>query len=200
MRRREVDGEPRSRRTIYLLTGATVVAVVAVVVGVVLLLSPRGAPSPEAALIERVGEPAEDRRVIANRRWGDGRLILLAYDRGNAHRLALGYAGRRGDDWHLVAFTEETVKSNDVVVASLLLASSEGSEGQPPWSAAAGELSDERIEKVEIRWASGDVTSAERSNGGYLVLQQGTTTPLEARYLSGDGVEIAKVPIEGSRR
>lgn len=167
---------------------------------VVFVAIPGGAPSANQAILERLeerGDP-DTPRVLVNHGWGEGRLILGAYRRGEDLRLALGFVIERGRGWQLAGYTEETVTSRDVGVGSLLVASSEGGDGQPPWSVAAGHLVDQRVQEVEISWASGDVSSSSRKNNAYLVIQEGTTVPLEARYLSGDGVEIAKVPIEGS--
>lgn len=188
------------RRKLMWIIGGAVLGLAAIAVVIVLVIGPGGASSPSAAILERMGdEPGGDApRVLVDRDWGDGRFVLASYGGSDEHRLALGFAIEQAGGWRLAAYTEETVSSKDVVVASLLVASSEGGSGQPPWSAAAGEISDDRIVRVEIRWASGEVTSAPRTNGAYLVLDQGTTTPLEARYLAKDGTEIAKVPIEGA--
>lgn len=188
------------RRKLVWIIGGGVLAVAAIVAVIVLVIAPGGAASPSAAILERISDdPGGDApKVLVDREWGEGRFVLASYGGSDEHRLALGFAVEQAGGWRLAAYTEETVKSTDVVVASLLVASSEGGTGQPPWSAAAGEISDDRVVRVEIRWASGAVTSAPRTNGAYLVLDEGTTTPLEARYLAKNGTEIAKVPIEGA--
>lgn len=188
------------RRKLVWIIGGGVLAAAAIVVVLALVIAPGGATSPGAAVLERISDdPGGDTpRVLVDREWGDGRFVLASYGGSAEHRLALGFALEHAGGWRLAAYTEETVKSTDVVVASLLVASSEGGTGQPPWSAAAGEISDDLVVRVEIRWASGEVTSAPRTNGAYLVLNEGTTTPLEARYLSKTGTEIAKVPVNGS--
>jgi hypothetical protein len=189
------------RRKLVMFIGAGIVLLTAAALVVVFVLLRSGAPSAEQAMLQRVRGSADpgSAKILVNRAWGDGRLVLTRYDQGTQHRLALGFTIERSRGWRLAAYTEETVEPTDVVVGSLLVASSEGGEGQPPWSAAAGQIKDNRIVRVEIRWASGDVTSAQRRNGAYLVLLEGTTTPLEARYLAKDGTEVAKVPIEGAR-
>ncbi len=186
------------RKQVWIIGGGVLVAA-AIALAVILLFLPGGASSPSAAILERIGDNgAGEAKVLVDREWGEGRFVLASYGGSGEHRLALAFAIEQGGGWRLAAYTEETVSAKDVVVASLLVASSEGGAGQPPWSAAAGEISDDRIVRVEVHWASGSVTSAPRTKGGYLVLDEGTTTPLEARYLAKDGTEIAKVPIEGS--
>lgn len=170
----------------------------AVVLVVVFVVLPGGADTPHAAILDRVHETATPgtSKVLISREWGEGRLVLASFENGNDHRLALGFVVERGRGWRLAAYTDEKADRKDVVVGSLLVASSEGGTGQPPWSAAAGELRGTNIARVEIRWASGATSSAETKGNAYLVIQQGTTTPLEARYFGEDGTEIAKVPIE----
>jgi hypothetical protein len=188
------------RRRLIWIIGAGVLAVIAAVLIVVFLVLPGGEPSANAAILERMENraDADTPRILNGQEWGDGRLILAAYRTGEDLTLALGFVVSDGSGWRLAGYTEEGVKSNDVGVGSLLVASSEGGPGQPPWSVAAGHLVDTRVKRVEIRWASGDVSAAPRRKNSYLVVQRGTTTPLQARYLGDDGIEIAKVPIEGS--
>ncbi len=188
------------RRRLLWIIGAGILPLLAVVLVVVFVVLPGGAESPNEAILERVNENADPGtpKVLVGREWGEGRLVVASFENGDDHRLALGFVIERGRGWRLAAYTEETVDRKDVVVGSLLVASSEGGAGQPPWSAAAGELRGTNIARVEIRWASGATSSATVRDNAYLVIQEGTTTPLEARYLTGDGTEIAKVPIEGS--
>lgn len=193
MRRRPIEVLPQRR--VLLTVAGVVVAIAAAAVVVLLFVRPGGADTPNEAVIDRIGERADEApTILVNRDWGEGRLVLTSYDSGDEHRLALAFALRQ-NGWRLAAYTEETVELDDVGVGSLLVTSHEGGAGQPAWSAAAGELRDERIERVEIRWASGAVTSAPRTNDAYLVLSPGTTTPLEARFLGRGGTEIARVPI-----
>lgn len=182
------------------IIGAGVLPILVVTLVVVLLVLPTGAASAKDAILERVQEKADpsSAKVLISRRWGDGRLVLASYESGKDHKLALGFTIKQARGWRVAAYTDETVEKTDVVVGSLLIASSEGGAGQPPWSAAAGELRGHGIAQVEVRWASGDVTSGTRRNDAYLVVQEGTTTPLEARYLGEEGAEVAKIPIEGS--
>jgi len=187
------------RRLIWIIGAGLLVAVAAALVAVFVVL-PGGAASADAAIIERMEDraDADTPRVLYNEKWGDGRLVLAAYRRGEELRLALGFVIEQSKGWRLAGYTEETVKSDDVGVGSLLVASSEGGTGQPPWSVAAGHLVDKRVKRVEVRWASGEVSAGPRRKNSYLVIQEGTTTPLEARYVAEDGTEIAKVPIESS--
>jgi hypothetical protein len=185
------------RRTHVLLIGGAVAFIAALALLVVLIVRTGAAPTANAAVLERIEKKADPRsaRILVNRSWGEGRFVLARYQQGPKRRLALGFVLEQGGGWRLTAYTEKTVKLDDVGVASLLVASSEGGPGQPAWSAAAGEFG-KGGSRVEIRWASGDVAAAARINSAYLVLQAGTTTPLEARYLAEDGREIARVPID----
>jgi hypothetical protein len=189
------------RRSLYWALGAGVVLLTAAVLLLLYVLRPAGAESANAALLERIADRPEatSARVLLTRGWGEGRFVLGAYDAGDGRRLALGFALEQRRGWELVAYTEQTVTTNDIRgIGSLLVASSDGGPGQPAWSAAAGQLADRSVMRVEIRWASGEATSATRVNDAFLVLEEGTTTPLEARYLTGEGAERARVPIEGS--
>ena len=188
------------RRRLIWIIGAGVLAALAAALVIVFLVLPGGEPTANAAILERLENraDADTPRVLNSQEWGDGRLIVAAYKTGKELTLALGFVVEEGGGWRLAGYTEENVSSNDVGVGSLLVASSEGGPGQPPWSVAAGHLVDKRVKSVEIRWASGDVSASPRRSNSYLVVQRGTTTPLEARYLGDEGVEIAKVPIEGS--
>ncbi|MGH2670542.1 MAG: hypothetical protein ACRDH5_15750, partial [bacterium] len=124
------------RRRLIWIIGAGVLAVIAAVLVVVFLVLPNGASSANAAILERLETraDAETPRVLNNQDWGDGRLVLAAYRTGKELTLALGFVIEEGGGWQLAGYTEENVKSNDVGVGSLLVASSEGGPGQPPWS------------------------------------------------------------------
>jgi hypothetical protein len=186
-----------SRRT--LLIAATVVAVLVIVgaAGLFVVLPP-GAESAPAAAVEHVDERADagSSKVLTQQDWGEGQLVLVGYERRGVKRLGLAFASDELRGWRVTSYTEETAEPDDVVVGSLLVASSQGGDGQPAWSAAVGQLIDDRIDRVEIKWASGDSSFAPRVSDAYLVVQKGTTTALEARYLSKEGAEIAKVPVE----
>ncbi len=179
--------------------GILILGLVAVVVGSV--VAGGGASSANLAMLDKISSSAASRtpRILVNHGWGEGRILLAAYRRSNKDlTLAVGFVRESGGGWKVENYTEEKVTSNDVKVGSLVVVSSEGAEGQPPWSVAAGHLVEPRIGLIEIRWASGDVSRATRKNNAYLVIQAGTTTPLEARYLANDGTEIARVPLEGT--
>jgi hypothetical protein len=181
------------------LAAAGVLALGIIVLAAVMVVTDGGAPSAEAAVLDRVRANAEGTgKILATQPWGEGKLVLAGYQRGQERRLAIAFADRRGNGWMVAVYTEETVKLTDVGVGSLLVASFEGGKGQPPWSVAAGELADQRIARVEVKWASGQTSTAVRRGNAYLAVQEGTTTPLEARYLAKDGTEIAPVPVESS--
>jgi hypothetical protein len=186
------------RRRLWWIVGAAVVVLAAVSFLTAIVFLASGASSADAAMLDRVGERADvgHPKVHLSRKWGEGRFVVASYSSVEGRRLALGFVLEQRRGWRVIAYTEEAARDKDVGVGSLLVASSDGGTGQPPWSAAAGVISDNDVIKVEIRWASGEVTSAIRHNGAYLVLERGTTTPLEARFLAKDGSEVAKVPIE----
>jgi hypothetical protein len=186
-----------SRKRILLIVG-TVAALIGLAAVVLFVVAPAGAGSAEAAAISHVEDRGDSGtpKLLTQRDWGEGQLVLVSYEKGGVKRLGLAFAANKFRGWHVDAYTEETVEPDDVVVGSLLIASSDGGTGQPPWSAAVGELIDSRVDRVEVTWATGDEPAfAPRVNDAYLVVQQGTTTATEARYLSEDGAEIAKVPI-----
>lgn len=182
------------------MAGAGVLALLIAILAVILLATDGGAVSAEEAVLQRIRPNADvgTAQVLATQSWGEGKLVLAGYRHGPQRRLAIAFAGKQGDGWTVAVYTEKTVRLTDVGVGSLLVASFEGGEGQPAWSVAAGELADPRIARVEIKWASGQTSSALRKRNAYLAVQEGTTTPLEARYLAKDGTEIAPVPVEGS--
>ena len=182
-----------------MLIAATVVAVLVLVgAGVLFVALPPGADSASAAAVEHVEERSDrgSAKVLTQQDWGEGQLVLVAYERRGVKRLALAFASDELRGWRVTSYTEETAEPDDVVVGSLLIASSDGGDGQPAWSAAVGQLIDDRIDRVEIKWASGESSLAPRVSDAYLVVQKGKTTAREARYLAKDGAEIAKVPVE----
>jgi hypothetical protein len=185
-------------RRVVLIGG--VVAAVAAVAAVVIFVLPSGSASASAATVDHVADRADrgSEKVLAQRDWGDGSLVLVGYARRGVRRLGLAFASKGLRGWKVGSYTEEPVEPDDVVVGSLLVASSAGGGGQPAWSAAVGELIDARIDRVEVKWSSGEKTIAPRTGSAYLVVQKGTTKAVEARYLADDGAEVAKVPVSGS--
>lgn len=158
---------------------------------------PAGAASADAAVLEQIDPMAEDgtARVLLEEPWGDGELVLVRYENEGQRRLGLGFAIEAFRGWRVAAYTEEDADTDDVAVGSLLVASSAGGEGQPPWAAALGELSDARISEVQIEWTDGESSSAPVRDEAYLVVREGSPQPETARFLTDDGTEIAAVPI-----
>ena len=64
--------------------------------------------------------------------------------------------------------------------------------------ATAGQLEDPRIQRIEVKWASGGTSSAERAEDSYLVTQEGETDALEVKFIADDGTQIATVPVENT--
>src|SRR5581483_11579031 len=133
--------------------------------------------------------------VLAKQDWGSGQFVLVGYDKNGERKLGLAFVAHGPRGWKVGSYTEETTDKTDIVIGSLLLASSEGGAGQPAWSAAVGELGDPRVARVEVTWSNGESSVGTRAGDAYIVTEKGTTTATSARYLSKTGVEIAKVPI-----
>jgi hypothetical protein len=186
---------PKGRRLAVWI--AVAVVAVAAAAAVLFVLFPSGSDTAvDAALAEvRSREEATDAAVLAERPWGDGTLVLVGFGSRADRKLALVFAVERSRGYRAASYTAERADTSDVKVGSLLLATSEGGSGQPAWSAAYGELADERIVKVEIRWRDEQKTSAERQGGAYLVVREAQVEASEARYLDKDGTEIAAVPV-----
>jgi hypothetical protein len=186
-----------SRKPI-LVAGAAIAVLVAAAVVFLFVIAPAGSDTAQAATLDYVSDRADDgtAKVLTQQDWGDGQLVLVAYDRRGVRRLGLTFAAEQMRGWRVRSYTEESVEPDDVVVGSLLIASSEGGDGQPAWSAAVGELTDSRIDRVEIQWGNGDKSLGPRVDAAYLVVQRGSTTAKQARYLTEGGAEIAAVPID----
>lgn len=177
-----------------------VLAVVVVIGGAAVLafvVFPPGADSPEAAMLAHVEDKADDAtaRVLVEQPWGDGELVLARYEAGGETRLGLGFTIEQIRGWQVASYTEQPAEPEDVAVGSLLVARSPGGKGQPAWSAAVGELSDARVDRVEVEWGTGGKASGDRRNDAYLIVVEGDAEPEFARYLTSDNTEIAKVPV-----
>jgi hypothetical protein len=119
----------------------------------------------------------------------------MRFDRHGDRMLRLAFASHGTRGWRAGGATEKRADLSDVAVGSLLVARSVGGKGQPPWSVAAGELGDKRIERIDVRWSAGPATSGSRENGAYLVVQQGTAQVTSVSFSSKEGAEIATVPV-----
>lgn len=169
------------------------IAITAVSAGV-LVARPLGSSSPgEAARGAHDGVS----RVLIQRSWGDGRLIVTGESpKDGVRTVALAFAVDFGRGWHVYDRAQRVAGLADVTVGSLLLATSPGGAGQPSWSAAFGELGDDRIRRIEIIWADGQKTTADREGSAYMIVRRGERKATLARYISADGMEVAQVPIE----
>jgi hypothetical protein len=185
-----------SRRGVVIgLTSVTVVVALALVF--LFIVAPSGGSSATEAALDHVAGKADrgSAEVLARRDHGDGELVLVGYDRRGVRRLGLAFTSKQLRGWRIQSYTEEPVEPDDVVVGSLLVASSPGGSGQPAWSAAVGELLDKRIDRVQITWANGTRSIGARTGDAYLVVEGARTRAVEARFLDEDGTEIAKVPV-----
>jgi hypothetical protein len=185
-----------SRRGIGIGLGLVTLVVAAALV-FLFIVAPSGGSSATQAALDRVAGKADrgSAKVLAQRDHGDGELVLVGYDRGGVRRLGLAFTSKQLRGWRVQSYTEEPVEPDDVVVGSLLVASSPGGSGQPPWSAAVGELLDRRIDRVQVTWANGTRSIGARTGDAYLVVEDAKTRAVEARYLDDKGAEIAKVPV-----
>lgn len=185
---------PRSKVVIG-LTSLTVVVALALVF--LFIVAPSGGSSATDAALDYVGGRADrgSATVLARRDHGSGELVLVGYDHRGVRRLGLAFTSKQLRGWRIQSYTEEPVEPDDVVVGSLLVASSPGGSGQPAWSAAVGELLDKRIDRVQITWSNGTRSIGARTGDAYLVVEGARTRAVEARFLDDDGTEIAKVPV-----
>lgn len=183
--------------------GRLAVSLSLLVVGLGVLLFvvvfPAGASTPSAAVLSKVKPPADkgSARVLAEQKWGDGGLVLVRFTRHGQRFLRLAFVSHATRGWRAAGFAEKRAELNDIVVGSLMVASSPGGKGQPAWSAVAGEIGDSRIARVEVKWTSGTTLATQRRNDAYLVIEPGVVRALTARYATREGVEIATVPVSG---
>ncbi len=184
-------------RRVMFLVGGTAIVIIAVALLALFVVFPSGASSADAVVLERVGQitGASSPAVLAKQDWGKGQLVLAGYTRNSQRRLAFAFVTHNPRGWRLGSYTDESADRTDIVIGSLLVASSEGGSGQPAWSAAVGELTDPRIARVEVTWSNAETTVGSVVNRAYIVTTPGTTAAKQARFLAKDGTEIAKVPI-----
>lgn len=177
---------------------ASVALLVALGAGAVIIGAPAGLPDPEAVALNAASADARpgSTEILIRDDWGDGRLLVLGFEGPEgARHLAIAFVIDHGRGWRLGGYTEQRAEADDVRVGSLLVASAEGGKGQPAWTAAFGELSDDRITRVEVAWTGGTTTSATLRGRAYLALRPDETTVETVRYLGEDGAEIATVPV-----
>lgn len=168
-----------------LLSAAVLAAAV-----VVALVRPAGEATAGAA----TARYARGITVLATHQWGGGALVLGARGPAIDRHLVLAFVIDRGRGWSVAAAAEQSTAATDVQVGSLLHTRSRGGSGQPPWTAVYGEIGDTRITQVVIGWDDG-TSSQSKATSAYLIVREGTHTPMQARYLAADGAEIALVPI-----
>ena len=186
-------------RTRWIVVAVVVVLIAAA--GVFLfVVAPAGSSTAGDAAIAHVKENADPgtAKVLAQQQWGDGSLVLVGYDRRGARRLGLSFADEGIRGWRIASYTEKQVEPDDVVVGSLLVAHSGGGKGQPAWSAAVGELVDTRIDRIQVKWSTGQPGLAPATGKAYLVVSRGSANANEVVYLAKDGTEIARVPVSAS--
>ena len=176
---------------------------IAVLAGFVALLLvvvfPAGASTAVSAATSDLPSKADPGtvRVLVTQRWGTGEMVLVRFDRRGRRMLRLAFVSKATRGWRRAGTTDKRADLTDVAVGSMLVATSRGGKGQPPWSAASGELGDERIQRIQIRWTDGKTTTGLRRNDSYLVVEGGSLTVGSVRFLSGAGTEIATVPVQG---
>jgi len=173
----------------------TIVAVVAALL--LFVVFPSGASTGVAAATDKLAARADQGtvRVLITQPWGGGQLILVRFDHRGQRMLRLAFVSHAVRGWRTGGVTEKRAEITDVAIGSLLVARSPGGKGQPPWSVAAGELGDPRIQRIDVRWATGPTTTGGRQNDSYFVVQRGTGRPVSIRYATKNGTEIATVPV-----
>lgn len=180
------------------LAFAAVLVLVLAAIGV-LVLRPSGADEAVAAAFARVADEDEEAEpeLLLEREWGEGRFVLLGYD-ADERTLGLAFAIDRGRGWRIAGWTSQPSDLEDVSVGSMLIASSSGGDGQPPWVAVFGELGDDRIVRVEVEWSEGEPTAADREGDAYFVVRPDGVEPTFVRYLDADDEEVAKVSAQAA--
>ena len=175
--------------------GISLFVLILVVALLLFVVFPSGRSTAVAAATSKLTADSGTVRVLITQKWGNGELVLIRFDKKGDRMLRLVYAthGKRG--WRAAGTTDQRADITDVAVGSLLVARSAGGKGQPPWSVAAGELGDPRIQGTQVRWSSGSTTTGARQDDSYLVVRQGTFNVVSVRYASKDGTEIATVPV-----
>jgi hypothetical protein len=188
----------RLTRAARLLISLGVLVVVAALLFFVVF--PAGASTAVTAAAEKVQARADTGtvKVLITRKWGGGELVLMRFDRHGVRMLRLAFASHGTRGWRAAGATEKRADLTDVAVGSLLVARSPGGKGQPPWSVAAGELGDKRIEHIEVRWSGAPATDGSRENDSYLVVRRGTAQVTSVRFSSKDSTEIATVPVSAA--
>lgn len=177
---------------------AALALLVALGAGGVILGAPAGLPDPEAVAVNAAADDARpgSAEILLGEDWGDGRLLALRFEGSDDdRRLGIAFAIDHGRGWRLGGYTQQRAELSDVGVGSLLVATSDGGEGQPPWTAAFGELSDDRVARVEVAWTGGTTTTATLRGRAYLALRPDETTVDTVRYLAEDSSVIATVPV-----
>lgn len=174
-----------------------VAALIAAAVVLAFVVFPSGADTPLRAATSDLQSKADQDtvRILVTQRWGEGEMVLARFDRRGRRMLRLAFASKGTRGWRRAGATEKRADLTDVAVGSMLVARSAGGKGQPEWSAAAGELGDRRIQRIEIRWTTGKVTTGVRRNDSYLIVEGGSLAVASVRFLTANGTEIATVPV-----
>lgn len=180
---------------------AVLVVATALLVGLVGLAvvagRPLGASDPREAASRYESEQHPDATVtvLLDQPWGQGRHVLIRTRRDQRTYLSVSVVSDHGRGWRVTRRAIEQSDPSDVVVGSLLLASSEGDEEHPPWTAVFGELADPGIGRVEVVWSDGTTSAATASSPAYLVVASGLREAVEVRFQGPDGAEVARVPV-----
>lgn len=183
-------------RRSWVFIGAGIFVAGAAAALLLFVFAPAGVATPEAAMRAHIVDAdANSTRLLVGRTWGKGEIIVAAFSTRGERRLAVAFVSKSWRGWRVAAYTNQQALISDVVVGSLLVASSEGGKGQPPWSVAVGEVGDPRVASVEVFWGPGDITSGPRTNDAYLVVHRGTSQAQFVRYLDSHRVELARVPV-----
>lgn len=178
---------------------AVAAALIGLAAALVAVLQPPGKPTPARAVMADLddGIASDTARIVADQLWGEGRLLLVCFDDAAERRfLSLAFTIDKGRGWRVAGSRTNEVDLTDVAVGALLVGSSDGGPGQPPWSAVYGKVGDDRIVSVEVEWEDGERTGQQLTpERAYLLVREDAHRAVSVRYLDGEGTEIALVPV-----
>ncbi len=178
---------------------AVAAALIGLAAALVAVVQPPGKSTPALAVMADLEDrvAADSARIVADQVWGEGRLLLVSFDDAAERRfLSLAFAIDMGRGWRVAGSRTNEVDLTDVAVGALLVGSSVGGPGQPPWSAVYGKVGDDRIVAVEVEWEDGERTGMEiTGEAAYLLVREGSHRAVNVRYSDQEGAEIALVPV-----
>lgn len=131
-------------------------------------------------------------QVLQSQAWGEGRLVLVAYQQVERNRprtqcLQMNEIDRPRGRWAAgnssAGCTPIGGSPDPLDVGS---GTSSGSD-RPGLSYVSGNVNDPAIVAVEVVWADGEVQQVDVINSSYLAAREGVLSPVEVRGLDTDG-------------